>query len=119
MNNLSVDGIEWNLSRHAKERIIERKLNPEAVEVVRNYGDLWLVRRDGCARVRISRGRAKRLSCESGFSRRTIDDARETEVVLPPDRRRVITAWRLPADIRFRRSGSRPRIQRGWNKVEE
>lgn len=119
MNNLPANGTDLYLTAHAKERIGERKLNPAAVELVRRHGDQELRTRNGCMRLRITRGMAKRLDRERISSRRTIDDARETELVVTGDRQHCVTAWRWPADEWFRRSGARPRIHRTRRWEEE
>lgn len=119
MTDLPLDGTEWKLTFHAKDRMVERRLNPDAVKVVCRHADLRPADCDGLVRARISRRVAKRLDRERAYLRRTIEDARETEVVLLPNIQVVVTAWRTPVDERFRRSGARPRNQRRWRKVEE
>jgi hypothetical protein len=112
-------GFAPHLTSHANERIAERRLSPDAVALVRQHADLERRGRGGCLRLRLSRRVVKRLDRERAYPRRILDDARETELVVCADRQCVITAWRLPADDRFRRSGARPRIQRTWRQVED
>ena len=111
-------GLAPQLTTHANERITERRLTPNAVAIVHQHADLERRGRDGCWRLRLSRGVAKRLDRERAYPRRILDAARETELVVCAGRETIITAWRLPADERFRRSGARPRNQRAWRQEE-
>lgn len=119
MKKPDADSPELYLTTHAMERTVERKLNLSAVDVVLRHGDLERRGRDGCVRLRLSRREGKRLDRVRSYPRTTIDHARETELVVSPDRKSIITGWKLPVDERFRRSGPNPGIQRAWPQAED
>jgi hypothetical protein len=118
MADLPYDDTLVDLTRHARSRIEERNVNSEALGLLLRHGDLRRRGRAGCECVRLSRGRAKRLDRDRAYPRRTIEQARELEAVVTASAR-CITAWRLPADIRFRRTGARPTRPRVSRQVQD
>lgn len=108
---------ELRLTTHAKERLFERQVSAEAILLIVRHGDIRIASR-GCERRRLSRGMAKRLDSARAFTRRTIEEARDTVVVTDP-RERVVTVMRCAPDLAFRRLGARPTRQRLWRRAED
>ena len=118
MSDLPDDGVPMELTAHARVRVDERCVDPDALALLLRHADLRRQGRDGCARVRLSRRAAKRLDRDRVCPRQTIEGARELEAVVAPGAT-CVTTWRLPADSRFRRTGARPSRTRVRRMAED
>ena len=85
--------------------------------ILLEHGDLKIPCR-GAERRRLSRRTARRLERKGLYPRRDIVEAREATLIVAPDGR-IVTMYRHPADMRFRRSGVRPDARRLWRHPEE
>ena len=102
------------LTRHAEERMLERRVTEAACSIVYNHADLIRPSR-GCRRMRISRSVARELDLREEYPRRDIEAARESELIASTSGR-IVTILRHKADLRFRRMGRRATRQRFWRK---
>lgn len=105
------------LTRHATLRMAERRISTCACEILLAHGDLRTPSR-GSQRRRLSRGAGRRLERQGRYARHFIVEARELELILASGER-VVTMYRHPADMRFRRSGVRPDARRLWRNRED
>lgn len=99
--------MDVRMTRHAEERLIQRGIRREVLQLVLAYADVETGQRGGVTQLRLSRA-ALVDACGDGVAIGVIERARDVAAIL--DGRRVLTQYRC------RRRPGQPRTRRNYRR---